>query len=286
MVGMNSIFEALSEELGIGDRLMTIDHLFSHVECATIGDWLHNFSNDYDESLESVADGPIFLSWPHRGGTSSPLHMKQVLGVTDPYAIRDDRVKVCHYLEYVYNITDLVLRKIKGLGGECDQNVVMALAKDLADAAGSLGMKFVDADDGRHLLCVNDAPIIEAASISEPNEMSALVEYLHYASDGDLEKKGSCLTRLYKGYEGRMIKLVGAEFEKLKDEVGFLANSLNTRHNNLEGKNAKPALEDMPESELERWYDYLAGLFAEAILAEKRVDMRSESKELRERLRR
>ena len=74
--------------------------------------------------------------------------------------------------------------------------------------------------------------------------------------------------------------------EKLKDEVGFLANSLNTRHNNLEGKNAKPALEDMPESELERWYDYLAGLFAEAILAEKRVDMRSESKELRERLRR
>lgn len=283
MGGMDSIFDALSEKVDIGDRLATIDHLFSHVKSVSTDDWFSSFS-EYDKTVEEAANGPIFLSWPYRAGTANPLHMKKLLGITKPNEISNDRVKVCHFLEYVYNITDLVYSAIKNHRGECNEQVLLAIAGDAIDAAGVLGMRFIDAGDGRYLLCVNDAPIVEAAAIAESDEMASLVEYLHFANGGKLDKKSDCLARLYKGYEGRQSKLAGDEFSHLRDEIGLVANSLDTRHNNRAGRYAKPALDGMSKTELEGWYDYLAGLFAEAILAERRIDMKSKSKALRSKL--
>lgn len=285
MSGLDSIFDALNEKVDIEVRLETIDRLFSREKSAMYTDWFGCNSGSYDKTIEEAGSGDVFLAWPYRNGTSSPEHMREVLGLAELSEFCNDRRKVCYYLEYVYNVTNLVFGSITDFNGEFDEHVVMAIIRDVTDAAGVLGMKFVDVGDGRRMLCANDAPIIEAASVSDLGEMGALVEYLHFATEGNLGKKSDCLARLYKGYEGRSEKLVGDEFKNLRDEIGMLANSLNTRHNNREGKNAKTVLESMPEAELEGWYDYLAGLFAEAILAERRVDMRSDSKVLRDKLR-
>lgn len=284
MGSLDSIFDTLNERVNVGERLKTINYLFKSVKCVTV-DWIGSYGDDYDMSIEEFASGPVYLTWPHRNGTASPGHLKKVLGIDNFAKVENDRVKTCHYLEYTYNMTTFVYDQINGANAEFNANVFASVVKDAEDVAGMLGMKFLCREDGSRVLCVNDAPIVEAAAIADQEEMLTLVKYLHFASDGDIERKGDCLAKLYKHYEARLPKLDGPEFNNLRDEISMLANSLNTRHNNRDGKNAKPALEDMTNNELERWYDYLAGLFAEAILAERRVDMRPESKSLRSRLR-
>lgn len=284
MESLDSIFDTLKERANIGERLKTINYLFKKAKCITT-DWFSSYGSNYDMSIEDFANGPSYLTWPHRNGTANPGHLKSILGIDDFSTIENDRVKTCHYLEFVYNITAFVYGQINNTSIEFNENVFVSVFKDVEDAAGMLGMRFLSDEGDRYILCANDAPIVEASIVADQDEMFTLVRYLHFASNGDLERKGDCLAKLYKHYEARIPKLDGPEFKNLCDEIGLLTNSLNTRHNNLEGKNANPVLEAMSDNELERWYDYLAGLFAEAILAERRVEMRLESKSLRCKLR-
>ena len=45
------------------------------------------------------------------------------------------------------------------------------------------------------------------------------------------------------------------EYGKLKNDISFMLNNFDIRHNNRSGKNAKEYIANIPDDELEIWYD-------------------------------
>ena len=78
-----------------------------------------------------------------------------------------------------------------------------------------------------------------------------VIEYNHYLLKGDLDKKRNILKALADKIEGFRDNLNKTLFS----DFGYLANNLNIRHNNLEGKNKKEYLVNIDNEELECWYD-------------------------------
>ena len=78
-----------------------------------------------------------------------------------------------------------------------------------------------------------------------------MIEYNHYLLKGDLDRKRNILKALADKIEGFRDNLD----KDLSSDFGFLANNINIRHNNLDGKNKKEYLVNIENEELESWYD-------------------------------
>ena len=285
MSGLDSIFDVMRDKMDIGRRLCSIDELFSKTPAAVRDTEFAFAFMRFDISLEKAAEGSLFYSWSGRTGTSSPGQMRELLGIEDVGEIAEDGTRTCHYLQYVFNIANLVADGIDRAGGACDEIAVAAVIEDTKDAAAMLGMEFVPEGEDRYLLCLRDAAILEAASAAaEPDEMADLVSYLHYSNEGSLKRKKAILARLYTGFEGRRNMLEAHGSKSLCSDIGYLCNNLNIRHNNKSGSKAKSALKNVKKAEREGWYDHLAGLYAEAILAERRINRDGELDDLKSRL--
>ena len=274
----------MQNKMDIGRRLCSIDELFSKTSTAARDTEFAFIFTRFDISLEKAVEGSLFYSWSGRTGASSPSQMREVLGIEDIGEIAEDRTRTCHYLQYVFNIANLVANGINQIGGICDEKAVAAVIEDTKDAAAMLGMEFVPEDEDRYLLCLRDAAILEAASTAEPDEMADLVSYLHYSNEGSLTRKKAILARLYTGFEGRRKMLEANGSKCLCSDIGYLCNNLNIRHNNKSGSKSKPALRSVKKAEREGWYDHLAGLYAEAILAERRINRNGDLDDLKSRL--
>lgn len=73
-----------------------------------------------------------------------------------------------------------------------------------------------------------------------------------------------------------------SEFKDLESDAGFLLNSLNIRHNNLEGKNAIEYLKTMSSAELEEWYDETYQVLLLALLEQDNIERRKRVKALKQ----
>lgn len=101
-----------------------------------------------------------------------------------------------------------------------------------------------------------DAVAIAVAEIIDPNISYRLIEYHHYSVKGNLDKKKAILLVLADQLEPKLkrLKQINASLE---DELSFLLNNFNIRHNNIEptGKYYNPSISKMASEELEKWYD-------------------------------
>ena len=282
---MQSIFDAMSEIMNLDRRLRSIEKLFTVKLSANrsdgrFGGLIQGLS--YQLSVQDAANGALFLGWSGRRGSASPSDMRQLLGIDDLDAFQGNEVLACHYLEYVYNVAKLVKNEGKSHNVFFDAATVDAILLDVSDAAGLMGMRFEESGEGEYRLCIEKPEIMTAAALSDDVEKVALIEYLHFSNEGDLERKRAILARLYAGFEVRRPILKESGSRALESTIGNLVNNLGIRHNNRTGNHESPILNQMSEEELEGWYDYIAGLYAEAILAEQRISRAQEAKVLSE----
>ncbi len=95
---------------------------------------------------------------------------------------------------------------------------------------------------------------IAVADLMDSNLSYKVIEYNHHSMKGDLERKRATLLVLADKLEPQSDNLNKAN-STLKNDLFFLFNSINIRHNNLGGKHYKPFVASMKDSEIEQWYD-------------------------------
>ncbi len=98
--------------------------------------------------------------------------------------------------------------------------------------------------------------VAESDLISE--EISyKLIYYNHYSMKGDIEAKKQTIIQLAGSLEGKQAELSNIN-SVLKDDLFYLFNNLNLRHNNVDPsakKKYKAYVANMDDEELEYWYD-------------------------------
>ena len=107
----------------------------------------------------------------------------------------------------------------------------------------------------------------------------AILKYNHNSLRGDLEGKRQLLLSIANEYEPLLKKPIDGFTDYFK-KATFLLNNLNLRHNNKSGKDKKQFVVDMPNKELEKWYDELYQLLLFCVLIKDNVKRKKEIEDL------
>lgn len=127
----------------------------------------------------------------------------------------------------------------------------------------------------------NNAKIEEAAVLAKNKSISLeLLAYNHRSNIGDIEHKARILNEIAKCYENDLKKSTG----EIKDNIGFILNNFNIRHNNKDGGKNTSFINDMKPEELEKWYDKLYSLFIAFILQTEQKQISSDIEALKKKI--
>lgn len=159
------------------------------------------------------------------------------------------------YLEYIANLVQLCNTYIRDDANYSVTQSYVYLQNNLMEIIDELNYETkVFEDEQKVLLVEKDAAASAVAEIVEPELALEVIEYNHFLLKGDIDKKQKILKVMADKFE-----VLRSELKKvnkdLESNTGFLLNKVNIRHNNIEGKNAVPYIQNLSKEELEEWYD-------------------------------
>lgn len=125
-------------------------------------------------------------------------------------------------------------------------------------------------------------PAIVVSEMLPANLSYKVIEYNHHSMKGDLARKQATLKLLADRLESKRTELKGLN-KSLEDDIFYLVNNLNIRHNNIEVSSPKykKAVAEMPEEELEEWYDKIYDMCLYAFMTLDQADRNAKVKELK-----
>lgn len=137
--------------------------------------------------------------------------------------------------------------------------------------------------DGISDFVPKDQAAISVAEIINPDLSYKVIEYNHHSMKGDLERKKSIILCLADKLEPQRAKLKSIN-ASLEDQVFFLFNNVNLRHNNAdpEGKKYIPFVAGLKEDEIEQWYDDTYQMCLLAFLELDNEERKSRTKQLKQ----
>ena len=101
--------------------------------------------------------------------------------------------------------------------------------------------------------------------------------YEHRSMKGNVEQKRAVLQELSSFVEPYLSKMESV----LRDNVGFLLNNLNIRHNNLKGAKSNAWVQGLNPANLESWYDKTFVLLLRTIITKNQEGLVNEVEQLR-----
>lgn len=209
-------------------------------------------------TLEEFVDKYEFDNWKNSEHYINCEELKESLGINETvrfcsrgYGILIEEVLV--FVEYVLNIINICKKSICIVNNEAFfTKPYPRLIKNIEILLSNLNYEYIYFDkEEKVILAERDSAAFSVADIVEEELAFKVIEYNHYLLKGDLDKKRNILKALADKIEGFRDNLNKTLFS----DFGYLANNLNIRHNNLEGKNKKEYLVNIDNEELECWYD-------------------------------
>ena len=129
-------------------------------------------------------------------------------------------------------------------------------------------MAYIDKKNNR-VLVIEDKVEVTAAAEIVPDELTLdVIRYNHKSLQGDIEAKRAILLRFGAELESKRKKLNQVN-RQLEDNIFFMLNNLNIRHNNRSKNNPskyKEYVAKMRIDRLEKWYDELYQMILLAFL--------------------
>lgn len=132
-------------------------------------------------------------------------------------------------------------------------------------------------EETEKLIVIEDKP--EATAVAEivaPELAMNLLRYNHHTLRGDVEEKRKILNLMGQALEPKRKELKNIS-SRSEDNIFYFLNNLHIRHNDSDEKH----IADMPESELEEWYDELYQMILFANLELDQVERNRRFKELK-----
>ena len=275
-----SIFDIASESLDISSETKRIVKIF--YEDDTI--FRHSCSYTIVEYIQTY----IFEDWKWRG------HFIDVYDFLDSIDY-ENIVSCCYYdnvesfltlIELVYNFWGLVQRDLLDENSNLEWGGNFYHLEDVMnDNLQKYNHKAYNCDD--RILVIEDKPEVTAvAEIVEQNLAIDVIHYNHRSLKGELETKKKILLALGTELEPRRKELQTLN-KQLSEDIFFMLNNINIRHNNRNSKDLskfKKYVSEMDDAQLEEWYDELYQMMLLAILLLDNVDRSSKVEELKSKI--
>lgn len=262
-----SIFDLLAEEFDIENETERIDTLFGYEKV------LYDFSNCFGDeyTLKSFVSSVCFDSWKNRGHFIDLSDFLESVHYDDYYedAKVGDVEAFLALIEIVFNCWKMAeLAVSNNENYECNRKLTL-LFELMVDNLSRCNHTAIYDEEKEQVLVVEDKPEVTAvAEIVEPNIALELLRYNHHSIRGNIKQKKSILSALGAELEPRGKELASIN-NSFKDNIFFMLNNLNIRHNNCnpaDKSKYKEYVANMDKEELESWYDELYQMILLAFL--------------------
>lgn len=272
-----NIFELLSEKYNIVKEMNKIAELFLSIEITTTNPL--NFQSGIC-SIEQLFEWNCFPKWKQRGPYLSCAEMKADLNIPNSFS---NNMDIIRGLEYYINVLRMVEEKLN-----FSHNMQFSyppaypmLLKNIDILLEHLNYEEqVFAQDEKVILVPKNPAATAVAEITDKEHIAfAILKYNHNSLRGNLEGKRQLLLSIANEYEPLLKNPIDGFTDYFK-KATFLLNNLNLRHNNKSGKDKKQFVVDMPNKELEKWYDELYQLLLFCVLIKDNVKRKKEIEDL------
>lgn len=186
-----------------------------------------------------------------------------------------------NFCEYVYNLaiynnTGIPYMSPYGMGGVA--NSIITHIHKVIELVGYMEAR----DEFVTIFVPKSQPAIVVSEMLPPNLSYKVIEYNHHSMKGDLARKQATLKLLADQLESNRALLKSLN-KSLEDDLFYLLNNINIRHNNIDSSSTKykRAVADMPKDKLEEWYDRTYDICLYAFMTLDQADRNAKVKELK-----
>ena len=184
-----------------------------------------------------------------------------------------------NYCEFIYNIA--IHNKEPNRFVSYSGDRIIRQINEIKDKIGYTKIT----NEGIIILVPKSQPAIVVAEMLPSPLSYKVIEYNHHSMKGNLARKQATLKLLADQLEPKRDTLKSLN-KSLEDDLFYLLNNINIRHNNTDSDSTKykKPVADMSKEELEKWYDKTYDLCLYAFMTLDQKNRNAEIKELKERL--
>lgn len=275
-----SIFDIASASINISNEVDRIVSM-SAKEKST-------YSPPYGLTLFEFIDKCCFRDWSYRGHFVNVVDFLETVNYNEikKDAKNGDTDAFMTLIELTYNFWNLAYRDIMDKDSQNGWNNNFFHLRDvMLDNLGKYNHKAYI--ENERILIIEDKPEVTAVvEIIEQDLAIDIIRYNHRSLQGEIELKKKILISLGSELEPKRKELQALN-KQLSEDIFFMLNNLNVRHNNRSKKDIakyKEHVAKMTKARLEKWYDELYQMMLLAFLLLDNVDRTASVKELKEKI--
>lgn len=270
-----NIFEHLADKFNL---INEVKRIYSILEKTIITKIEYDFMYYKGKTVLNIVDMYTFANWSNRQRCLNTEDMMQELEIYDIVNHNNLNFNTAiTYIEFALNMIFLCDKAKTNQNLKYSPEYYM-LTDNIISILNNLNMEFRYFEKDEKIIVVEKSKEATAvAEIVDDKLGDKVIEYNHYLLKGDIAKKKDILNTLASKLELEKKKLEMLD-ETLSDNVFYLFNNINIRHNNKE-KIAK-----ISDKELEEWYDETYQLALLAILLLDNIPRTEKIKDLKSKI--
>ncbi len=237
-------------------------------------------------SICEYIDKYFFKKWEKRGRYLSINDMFISLNIRDRMDLKENTIEnLLIYIEAIINlirVSDIeVLTKDDEDYQYCVWDVKELLDENINGLLEDLNYEIKELSD-EQLVIVEKDIVLSAVAETNKNVANKVIEYRRFILKGKIEQKRDILNLLANEIEGLKPIFKGTTYSNYMDDVQFMLNNLNIRHNNLSGKYKKEYVSNLSKNKLEKLYDQLFDMILGVFVIDKYLKYKNDIDELKE----
>lgn len=277
-----NIFEIIAENNDLAREVERIDRLFRREKTISTCTYYSRFT------IKEYAATYCFTKWKNRGRCINVEDFLNTIGYDDiAKQACDDLNAFLTFIEIVLNFYQMVAERLFDcdVGAEVNEKFGM-LWDNMMDDLSHYNYTFVyDKEQERSIIVEDKAEVTAVAEIVEQPLAMQIIKYNHYSLKENIDEKKAILLRIGNDLEPKR-KALSVINKSLEDDIFYILNNLNLRHNNRDkgNKKYKEFVSQMDESELLKWYDELYQMMLLAYLELNQHERKKEFSELKSKI--
>ena len=275
-----NIFELYKENNNPSKDIERLYHVFTNEKC------LHKSIFDY--TIPDFIDEYIFKNWLQKGNCLSVNDFLDVIEFNEIYQDAEyDSDSLITFIEVLYNFWYLSNKSLLTNNEYKWSGNFYVFHDIMEDVLCKNNQKaYLDVENEK-VLIIEDKPEVTAV-VEVVDEILALniVRYNHSSLQGEIETKKAILQSFGSELEPKRKELQTLN-KQLSDDIFYMLNNLNIRHNNrskTDKSKYKEYVAKMTKKQLEKWYDELYQMMLLAFLLLDNVDRTTKVKDLKDKI--
>lgn len=245
------------------------------------------FDNAYlKRPIRSVIDGDYFKEWKNRGRNISIDDLFSSLQIRNGNDLKENSMeKLLLYIEAIVNLISFSIEEIYieyyyEYKYDYNWDIYKLLKENINSLLEDLNYEIKKLSNGELVIVEKD---MLSSSIIETNKnvSDKVIEYRRFILKGKIDEKRDILNLLANEIEGKKRTFKGTTYSNLMDDVQFMLNNLNIRHNNMEGNNKIQYVVNLSKEELEKLYDKTFDMILGIFVIDKYLENKNEIDEIK-----